>query len=1058
MALYLRVSNSLTGLTEQLGAALKENNKNVFQPNFLVTQTEGMNSWLKLELTSQLGIAANCRFLKPNDLIQQVFKILGGQYQQTLSPQNQCWLLYQLLGDSEFKDKFKNIADYYTQAGAEKDLKRLALAEKIADLFDQYQMYRPEMIRDWNKGELRGLEHEDWQMYLWTKAQSLSEGCLLDKTYISDYIIKALQDTESQHLLRSKISQVQLVGLSVLTDFHLHLFQLLGKYIDLSFYLLNPAPSQYWFDDKSEKVITYLKNKMVFNYGEESFGNPLLTSWGGVLQNTFGLLFKNDELINSYEEVGVVEPEGSSLLQKIQSELFHNRSNKEREQLGIEDLQDGSISVHSCFTPVREVEALYNYLVRLIDKGEENLSARDIVVMVSDVDTYAPYIKSIFDNAAFKFPYTIADESYTASDTIASALLAVLAMDSQGFKGETVMQLLDSSYIRNRFGITDLSLIRSVVDKANFRFGIKGREEDDSIFMGWEYVSQRILYGICMSGDEEYFTEDQSLFPLDILEGSDSLEIVRFMHFMEMLINSIEEREQSRSLGDWVVYVKKVLENLVFDPTGKSDDDYQTLINQLGQYYGMSVLATEDLSYQVFHHNLKTTIGKTVRTGAFASGGVTFCSLIPMRSVPFKVVALLGLNFDKFPRKENQLSFNLIDVEKRKGDRNVKENDKHLFLETLLSAQKYLFISYLGQSVKDNTSIPPSALVDELLDYIQEACKENAAEELIVKHALHGFSNKYRKEDSKFYSYLNHQEASEIKLNRKEKEIQFDFSEIEIVSLINFLKHPIKGFFNKRLSIYYREEGVLLNDTELFELDSLQNWSLKNALLPLKNDDEVEQLKDMSIKTGALPLRNMASVVTNEAMEQVHLVRELLTECAKGEEEQPQSIDITFEELNTRIKGRISNIYGDRLIGVSWSKDSTKYLLEAYIKYLCLRAAGFEYIDCYFISAFKGGYYKAVQVDAIQAKRRLSNLIKLYMDGHKHLMPFHIELKIEPKELEALDFEKFKVKVYTAFDDPYFDQKVREGFFNLETGFDQYMTGAEVLLQPLQEFFPDFYN
>src|SRR5690606_99700 len=137
--------------------------------------------------------------------------------------------IYQLLGEPEFIAKFKDISGYYTQAVADKDLKRLALAEKIADLFDQYQMYRPDMIRDWNKGYSKGIKHEDWQKYLWTKARSLSEGSLPDKTYIADYIKDALQDPEKQLALQAKLPHVQLAGISVLTDFHIDLFSLIGK-------------------------------------------------------------------------------------------------------------------------------------------------------------------------------------------------------------------------------------------------------------------------------------------------------------------------------------------------------------------------------------------------------------------------------------------------------------------------------------------------------------------------------------------------------------------------------------------------------------------------------------------------------------------------------------------------------------------------------------------------------------------------------------------------------------------------------------------------------------
>src|SRR5690606_1374019 len=111
-------------------------------------------------------------------------------------------------------------------------------------------------------------------------------------------------------------------------------------------------------------------------------------------------------------------------------------------------------------------------------------------------------------------------------------------------------------------------------------------------------------------------------------------------------------------------------------------------------------------------------------SSVFISNGITFCSLIPMRSIPFKIIGLLGMNHDNFPRKENRLSFNLITEKHQLGDRNIKDNDKHLFLETILSAKEYLFISYIGKSVANNTTLPASILVEELIDYIQSGVVE----------------------------------------------------------------------------------------------------------------------------------------------------------------------------------------------------------------------------------------------------------------------------------------------------------------------------------------------
>ena len=194
MALYLKVSNSLENLSQGLSLSLHESQNSVFEPHLIVTQTEGMNNWLKMQIASHLGIAANCRFLKPNDLIHQLYYLLGGRYTEILSTQNLTWLLFKLLGEADFADRFPKVAAYYQTGDADKDLKRMGLAEKTADLFDQYQVYRPDMIREWNGKTLKEVGEEDWQEFLWIKAKKVSDNSLPDKTIIGQHILQALKN------------------------------------------------------------------------------------------------------------------------------------------------------------------------------------------------------------------------------------------------------------------------------------------------------------------------------------------------------------------------------------------------------------------------------------------------------------------------------------------------------------------------------------------------------------------------------------------------------------------------------------------------------------------------------------------------------------------------------------------------------------------------------------------------------------------------------------------------------------------------------------------------
>ena len=426
MSLQLNVSNSLEKLAVSLSASLHDED-DIFRPFNVVTQTSGMNNWLKIQLADYLGISANIKFIQPNDVISQVYYLLGGRFREVLNRDHLTWLLFKILGELEFIHKFHAVSGYYDKNESDSDIKRLSLAEKTADLFDQYQIYRPEMIGRWNETSLESAGSSDWQMYLWIKACILSENSLPDKTIVSKHIITELKSPQQRELLMKRLPAIHIFGLSIITNYHLQVFYELSTIIDVSFYILNPAPSVYFFEDKNEKQLLILKNKG-YNVEHLTAGNQLLLNWGRVIQDTFNIFFRTEEFINAYNEIEPVEPGTDSLLKKIQSEIFLNQNPSERAAININDVMDGSVSINSCYTVAREVEALYNSLVHLVDTAQSPISAREIIVMVTDIDAYAPYIKAVFNNAPYRFPYSIADESAVGSDSLISAVKSVLLL------------------------------------------------------------------------------------------------------------------------------------------------------------------------------------------------------------------------------------------------------------------------------------------------------------------------------------------------------------------------------------------------------------------------------------------------------------------------------------------------------------------------------------------------------------------------------------------------------------------------------------------------------
>jgi exodeoxyribonuclease V gamma subunit len=1057
---HLEVSNSLNHLAAQLSFEISLQVKSVFQPVYIITQTEGMNSWLKLQIADNIGIAANIQFLKPNDLINKIYFFLGGSFSKSLSADDLNWLLYKTLGEKAFTKKYPDISSYYNYDGIDKDVKRMALAEKIADLFDQYQIYRPDMIEAWNLDKIfTKHKEEEWQKDLWMRSKELAGDIFPDKTLIGKFIINALKNPEQTERLQQKMPVIYLFGISVITEYHLQIFQNLAKHIEIRFLILNPAPYDYWYEDSSEKLLYFLKKTGRAHHSDTNTGNTLLTAWGKIIQDTFSILFKNDDLINSYEVIGENEPEPDSLLHKIQSSIFENKR-LEKGTFKKEEITDGSITINSCYGPAREVEVLFNYLVHLIDKKNEKLSSRDIVVMVSDIDLYSSYIRAVFDNAPYQFKYTIADESYAATDSISNALHSILSITEMHFTAEEVVRLLDFSFIRKRFKITDTAQIRDVVDDANIRFGFEGNYEDDSVYVSWQYGLKRIMYGICISGAEEYGDGADSFFPVDNTESSGAFNVIRFVHFAEALIQSLHERKPVKTIAAWVAYIEKILNDFVCDKEDTNDEDYGAILGQLANYNVINSLFDEEISYDVFLHNFLPALTGVTRSKAFAGGGITFCSLIPMRSIPFKVVALLGMNFDEFPRKDKKLSFNLIEKERRKGDRNIKENDKHLFLETILSAQDYLYISYTGQSVKDNSSLPPSILIDELVDFIETFSEDSnmVRSQLITQQPLHSFSKKYDVDNDRYYSYLLSSKNTIDLVNNEKTGREFNFGEIGLYKLASFLKSPFKGYYNDVLGIYYSDNEVTLRDTEMFDVDTKEKWQLKNELLK-NSGDKMEQFKNKKIKMGELPLKNMAGVVLENIEKEMRSVKKLFNETTEGKSESVYPVEIQFD--GSILKGEVGNIFGNKQVAVSFSKNENKYLMEAWMNHLALRAAGYD-IELYFISQNTDKVFGSARISTEEAFATLKELIKLYKQGHEEIIVFDPAFNTIPDEIDSLNsdsFNKILEKKFGKYGDSYDQYMIREfntGFFDDETVVEKYQTAARKLFVPLATFFPGY--
>jgi exodeoxyribonuclease V gamma subunit len=607
----------------------------------------------------------------------------------------------------------------------------------------------------------------------------------------------------------------------------------------------------------------------------------------------------------------------------------------------------------------------------------------------------------------------------------------LLNVSGSNFNAETVLQLLDFSCIKKKFGIQNTELVGLIVEKALFRFGIEGVQDDDSYLYSLSNSIKKIVLGISLKIEGTY----DELYPIDIIEGFDSEEALKFCVFADALVEMLKNRGNSpKSLLEWTTYVDDVAQQFLFVDNEEDEKELRhqaMIVKQLGNFYLVSdpSYCSEEISWNIFVNSFIDVLGKDRRTKRYVSNGITFCSHIPMRSLPYKMVCMLGLDYDKFPRKDRKLSFSKISGTE-KGDRRVRENDKHLFLESLMSAKDYFYLSYIGNSSKDNTNIPSSVLVEELITYIADRSVGNdIAKKLVTRHPLHAFSKNYNKvETPNLVSYLIDNQTQNIPMKpsaNDKADVLGEATEVDVIKfgdLISFFKNPIKYYYNKVLKIYYEDQDTLIKVTEMFEMDKLEEWKLKDSLMDL-DDMELLDSRDLIIK-GELPSKNMGIAYSEHFKNKIsglHFMYWSLRNAAleqEGADEYKEYNNNLNLDQHTIIEGKLDNLFNNQLLGYSLSSNprSRKNLIELYIQYLFLRALNVE-VNATFLKINSSNknietYPIVNQLTNEEALSLLKELVSIFKEGQKRIIPFYPDLVLTINK-EFLDENGFKEKLDT---------------------------------------------
>ncbi len=1000
----LHMSNRLEILAEELARILTEPLDSPFTPEIVVVQSKGMDRWVSMQLARHHGISANCRFPFPNAFVHELFRKMHEEVPEVslYEPPYLTWKIMEVLPGLLREPPFENLKLYLGEGP--RDLRHLQLSSSIAEIFDQYVLYRPHWLARWEAGE-----EDHWQAVLWRKLQ---DG-VKEKhraAMAGDFFRKLRQCGSETCELPQRIS---VFGISYLPPFHLQMLDQVAAFTRVHLFLLNPC-AQYWGDIASRRDLRRLERSspqavLVPREIHLETGNSLLASLGMMGRDFFDLLFE----FHCQETEHYHDPGSHSLLRSIQRDILHlwerGGGNGEREGKA-PSRRDRSIEVLSCHSPMRQVEALHDHLLELFEKDGE-LRPGDILVMCPDIEAYAPFVQAVFsspESSRRKIPYSISDRSMRGESRVLDFFLSLLDLPLGRFSAPQVLDILQFKPVQARFGMQegDMDTISRWVEKTRIRWGWD--EADRRRWCGgegaqnsWRAGLDRLLLGYAMPGKGLHLFH--GILPHDELEGSETILLGKFLDFLETLRALLPALGEQRTLGQWAQSLRNFVDDF-FLPDQESIGEVQVLrgllehLRELERVSGFEdAVDISTLRWHFKRHLERKTFGY-----GFMTGGVTFCSMLPMRSIPFKVICLMGMDVDAYPRQTKNAEFDLMVKSPRKGDRSPRNDDRYLFLETILSAREKLLITYTGQSVQDNSPIPPSVLVSELLDYVAFAL-ECEPGHLITRHRLQSFSPEYFKGGDALFSYSQSScDAARGLLSKKDTRPPFgssllpepssDWSAVSLSDLRSFFANPCRFFLQRRLGLFLDDHSATLEDTEPFQLEGLEKYQLEQILLEKRMENvSWEWLRPSMKASGVLPHGRVGECVLENCVQGVEHFLKGAKPYMEGGELEPLEADLSLDGF--QLRGRLARIYSAGVLRQRPAAIKAKDLLGLWIDHLLLnllRPA--DYPDRSVVVGLQGGTEQVVRMSPPKdARSLLKELLKIYWEGLSRPLHFFPE-------------------------------------------------------------------
>lgn len=894
VGLFVHRSNRLERLAAELVDQMRATRPRDVHARYTVAiGSRGMERWLRHRIAQSLGICANVDFCFPSLAVSRSAAVLLGddpEAESAWTPDALVWAVLALLPQLLADPAFEPVQRYVASGAVPVDRRTYGLAREMADLVDRYVHYRRDWLDDWRRDQqpeaLRGEPSEPWQRLLF---RSLEARLGATHAAAKSSSLEAILDGARARGLEP--APLHVFGVSSMPPAYLETLARLARATRIDLYLLGPS-DLYWGDlrtvAQARRDLRLAPRDASAQTLREAMArqNPLLTSFGRLSRDVQVIL---EELPQGYREGSTslfvdpcAETQTPTMLRRVQSDVLCLASPVElRESVAFlarrPSLADDSIQVHACHGPTRQVEVLREALLGLFD-DHPDLAPRDVVVMTPDVATYAPLVAAIFgegrarpgdalDDAgrwgpvgAPRIPVASADLGLREQNPLADVLLRVLELAERRVTASAVLELVGLGPVRRRFELTtaELDTLHGWVASSGIRWGIDEQDRarfdqpEDRAFT-FRFGLERLALGVTMSDDDDLFGQ---VAPFDELEGGSAALYGRFSAYCAALFHAVSSLRAPRPLLAYTTELRAMLDALT-SPSAQATWLREQIDDELGAL-------DQQANTTGFEGEIELGALRAALAGRFdgpragdrpITGAVSVCALSPMRSVPFRVVCLLGMDDGVFPRPSHAVGFDLTRVAPRLGDRDGRDEDRHLILEAVLSARDNLIVLFTGREPHTNAELPPAVPVAELLDYLDTAFPppeglKRTRDLVVTSHGLQPFSPasflpgvsraplgqppRPRSFDRRML------EAARVAA-RPRQEVPALFREgplpdagltsLALDDLAAFIRNPVKFLLNRRLGLFLAPLVVQIADRESIETDSLERWSLADDLL-----------------------------------------------------------------------------------------------------------------------------------------------------------------------------------------------------------------------------------